>query len=124
MQLIKHGHACVRVETDAAVLVIDPGAFTERVAVDGVDAVLITHEHADHLDLGALADALGARPAVRIFHRRQPLCATTTCSGFTCPASAITARAVTKSRLAMASSQRFTNAASADSRVFTRVVIA
>jgi L-ascorbate metabolism protein UlaG (beta-lactamase superfamily) len=67
MQLIKHGHACVRVETDAAVLVIDPGAFTERVAVDGVDAVLITHEHEDHLDLGALADALGARPGVRIF---------------------------------------------------------
>jgi len=32
-----------------------------------VDAVLITHEHADHLDLGALTDALGARPAVRIF---------------------------------------------------------
>jgi len=67
MQLIKHGHACVRVESDAAVLVIDPGVFTERVALDGVDAVLITHEHADHLDLGALADALGARPAVRIF---------------------------------------------------------
>ena len=67
MQLIKYGHACVRVETDAAVLVIDPGVFTERAALDGVDAVLITHEHADHLDRGALADALGARPAARIF---------------------------------------------------------
>jgi L-ascorbate metabolism protein UlaG (beta-lactamase superfamily) len=67
MQLIKYAHSCVRVESDAAVLVIDPGAFSERVALDGVDAVLITHEHADHLDLGALTDALGARPAVRIF---------------------------------------------------------
>src|SRR5262252_2162975 len=67
MQLIKYGHACVRVESDASVLVIDPGVFSERAALDGVDAVLITHEHADHLDLGALADALGARPAVRIF---------------------------------------------------------
>jgi len=67
MQLIKYAHSCVRVESDTAVLVIDPGAFSERVALDGVDAVLITHEHADHLDLGALTDALGAGPAVRIF---------------------------------------------------------
>jgi L-ascorbate metabolism protein UlaG (beta-lactamase superfamily) len=66
MRLIKYGHACVRVESDAAVLVIDPGVFTERAALDGVDAVLITHEHADHLDLDALTDALGARPAVSI----------------------------------------------------------
>jgi L-ascorbate metabolism protein UlaG (beta-lactamase superfamily) len=66
MRLIKYGHSCVRVESDAAVLVIDPGVFTERAALDGVDAVLITHEHADHLDLDALTEALGARPSVRI----------------------------------------------------------
>jgi L-ascorbate metabolism protein UlaG (beta-lactamase superfamily) len=67
MRLIKYTHACVRVESDAAVLVIDPGMFSERAALDGVDAVLITHEHADHLDVNALADELGQRPAVRIF---------------------------------------------------------
>ena len=43
-------------------LVIDPGAFSERAALDGVDAVLITHEHFDHLDVDALADALAKRP--------------------------------------------------------------
>jgi len=67
MRLIKYAHACVRVESDAAVLVIDPGSFTERVALDGVDAVLITHEHVDHLNVDALADELGQRPAVRVF---------------------------------------------------------
>ncbi len=67
MRLIKYTHACVRVESDAAVLVIDPGSFTERVALDGVDAVLITHEHVDHLNVDALADELGKRPAVRVF---------------------------------------------------------
>ena len=67
MRLIKYAHACVRVEDDGAVLVIDPGAFTERAALDGVDAVLITHEHFDHLNVEALADALGRRPAVRVF---------------------------------------------------------
>jgi L-ascorbate metabolism protein UlaG (beta-lactamase superfamily) len=65
--LTKFTHSCVRIETDGAVLVIDPGGFTERAALDGVDAVLITHEHADHLDVDALADALGRRPAVRLF---------------------------------------------------------
>src|SRR4029078_3277626 len=67
MRLLKYSHACVRVESDAAVLVVDPGAFTEPEALDGVDAVLITHEHFDHLDVDKLADALARRPAVRIF---------------------------------------------------------
>jgi L-ascorbate metabolism protein UlaG (beta-lactamase superfamily) len=66
MKVTKFSHACVRVERDG-VLVIDPGSFSERAALDGVDAVLITHEHTDHLDLGTLTDALAKRPAVRIF---------------------------------------------------------
>ena len=45
-------------------LVVDPGAFSERAALDGADAVLITHEHFDHLDVDALADALAKRPGV------------------------------------------------------------
>ena len=49
MRITKHGHACVRVEGDGGVVVIDPGAFTEADALDGADAVLITHEHADHV---------------------------------------------------------------------------
>jgi L-ascorbate metabolism protein UlaG (beta-lactamase superfamily) len=67
MRFLKYSHACVRVESDAAVLVIDPGTLTEREALDGADAVLITHEHVDHLDVDALADELGKRPAVRIY---------------------------------------------------------
>ncbi len=67
MRFNKYSHACVRIESDGAVLVIDPGEFTERSALSGVDAVLITHEHADHLDVEALTDALATRPSVRIF---------------------------------------------------------
>jgi L-ascorbate metabolism protein UlaG (beta-lactamase superfamily) len=66
MRFVKYSHACVRVERDGAVLVIDPGAFTEREALDGVDAVLITHEHFDHLDVEKLADELGRRPAMTL----------------------------------------------------------
>ena len=66
MRITKFTHSCLRVEGDG-VLVVDPGAFSERSALAGADAVLITHEHIDHLDPGALAEAVAARPALRIF---------------------------------------------------------
>ncbi len=66
MRLTKYSHACVRLEGDG-VLVIDPGVFSEGEALDGVDAVLVTHEHFDHLNVEKLTDALAARPEVKIF---------------------------------------------------------
>ena len=49
MRITKFGHACVRVEHDGTTIVFDPGMFTDPEAVDGATAVLITHEHPDHL---------------------------------------------------------------------------
>jgi L-ascorbate metabolism protein UlaG (beta-lactamase superfamily) len=37
------------------VLVIDPGIWSESAALDGADAVLLTHEHVDHVDGSRLA---------------------------------------------------------------------
>ncbi len=48
MRITKFGHACIRLEHDGKVVVVDPGMFTDPEAVDGADAVLITHEHPDH----------------------------------------------------------------------------
>ena len=48
MRITKFGHACVRIEHEGTVVVLDPGVFTDAEAVDGADAVLITHEHPDH----------------------------------------------------------------------------
>lgn len=55
MRITKFGHACVRLEHDGRVVVIDPGVFTQPEALDGADAVLITHEHPDHYDPATLA---------------------------------------------------------------------
>ncbi|GIG91144.1 MBL fold metallo-hydrolase [Plantactinospora endophytica] len=55
MRLTKYTHACVRLEVDGAVLVIDPGVWSEPSALRGADAVLVTHEHTDHVDTLRLA---------------------------------------------------------------------
>jgi L-ascorbate metabolism protein UlaG (beta-lactamase superfamily) len=57
MRITKFGQACVRIEHDGQVLVLDPGSFTEREAVAGATAVLVTHEHADHADAANLLAA-------------------------------------------------------------------
>ena len=54
MRITKFGHACVRLEHGGTTVVLDPGMFTAPDAVDGADAVLLTHEHADHYDVGNL----------------------------------------------------------------------
>lgn len=50
MRITKFGHACVRVEYGGRTVVLDPGVWSQVDAVDGADAVLITHEHPDHYD--------------------------------------------------------------------------
>jgi L-ascorbate metabolism protein UlaG (beta-lactamase superfamily) len=48
MRITKFGHSCVRLEYDGHVVVVDPGMFTDPEALDGAEAVVITHEHPDH----------------------------------------------------------------------------
>jgi L-ascorbate metabolism protein UlaG (beta-lactamase superfamily) len=68
MKLTKYTHACVRLEKDSRVLVLDPGNFSETAeALDGAHAVLITHEHADHIDVPAVAAALGDNSGLELF---------------------------------------------------------
>jgi L-ascorbate metabolism protein UlaG (beta-lactamase superfamily) len=68
LKVTKFSHACVRVDTDDAVLVIDPGIWSEvEEALIGVDAVLLTHEHVDHVDAARLADALEKRPQATVY---------------------------------------------------------
>ncbi|MFD6666500.1 MBL fold metallo-hydrolase [Micromonospora chalcea] len=61
MQVTKYAHSCLRLEHDGAVLVVDPGVFSDPKALDGADAVLITHEHPDHVDVPALTRELERR---------------------------------------------------------------
>jgi L-ascorbate metabolism protein UlaG (beta-lactamase superfamily) len=69
MKLTKHEHACVVLEKDGASIVIDPGSFSSSAAeiIAGTDAILITHEHFDHVNQAAINDALAARRDLRLY---------------------------------------------------------
>jgi L-ascorbate metabolism protein UlaG (beta-lactamase superfamily) len=55
MRLTKYTHSCVRLEAGGRTLVVDPGIWSEPRALIGADAVLVTHEHVDHVDVLRLA---------------------------------------------------------------------
>jgi L-ascorbate metabolism protein UlaG (beta-lactamase superfamily) len=68
MRLTKYTHSCIRLDDGGRALVIDPGTFSEtQLALDGVHAVLVTHEHADHLDAPALLAAAKADTSLQVW---------------------------------------------------------
>ncbi|MGY1826690.1 MBL fold metallo-hydrolase [Blastococcus sp. SYSU DS0541] len=71
MELTKHGHACVVLSDGDRRLVVDPGAFTDPVALEGATAVLVTHEHADHFVADRLRAALEVEPSLEVWTNRS-----------------------------------------------------
>ncbi|WP_353988162.1 MBL fold metallo-hydrolase [Ruicaihuangia caeni] len=68
MRIIKHEHACLVVEHEGRKLVIDPGSFTPPLeGIGDVDAIVITHEHADHWTPEQLSGILEGNPDAVIF---------------------------------------------------------
>jgi L-ascorbate metabolism protein UlaG (beta-lactamase superfamily) len=58
VRLTKLGHACVRLQDRGTTVLVDPGAFSGGDLYADANAVLVTHEHFDHLDREALAAAM------------------------------------------------------------------
>jgi L-ascorbate metabolism protein UlaG (beta-lactamase superfamily) len=68
MRFTKLGHSCVRLEKDGTTLVIDPGTLTDApAALAGAAAVMVTHEHPDHLDADAIRAALSGDPELTLW---------------------------------------------------------
>jgi L-ascorbate metabolism protein UlaG (beta-lactamase superfamily) len=69
MKLTKHEHACVVFEKDGESIVVDPGSFSAGAGdiIAGASAILITHEHFDHVNEAAITAALAARPELRVY---------------------------------------------------------
>jgi L-ascorbate metabolism protein UlaG (beta-lactamase superfamily) len=67
VRLTRFGHSCVLVEDGDARLLLDPGVFSSGFeTLRGLTAVLITHQHADHLDADRLLPLLEANPDAQL----------------------------------------------------------
>jgi L-ascorbate metabolism protein UlaG (beta-lactamase superfamily) len=67
MDVTKLEHACLVVRKGTAALVVDPGNFTRPVRMSGVVAVVVTHEHPDHVTPEQLRGLLADNPDARVF---------------------------------------------------------
>ena len=67
MRITHLGHSAVLVETDDARILLDPGNFSDAWhSLADLDAVLVTHQHPDHLDPENIPALLAANPKARV----------------------------------------------------------
>ncbi len=67
MRIVRYGHSCVLVEDGDGRVLLDPGVFSSGFEdLRGLTGVLVTHAHADHLDLDRLRPLLAANPDARL----------------------------------------------------------
>ena len=64
MKITKLGHCCLLIEENSLRILTDPGNYTveQQSAVQGIDIVLITHEHQDHIHIDSLKTVLVNNP--------------------------------------------------------------
>jgi L-ascorbate metabolism protein UlaG (beta-lactamase superfamily) len=67
VQITRYGHSCLLVEDGDARVLLDPGVFSSGFEeLRGLTAVLVTHQHPDHLDLERLRALLAANLDARL----------------------------------------------------------
>jgi len=72
MRITHLGHACLLVETGGQRILIDPGAYSSGIAdLTGLDIILVTHQHADHVDLLRLPVLMEINPQARLYAEPQ-----------------------------------------------------
>ena len=68
MRITKYGHSCLHISEGSASILIDPGAFSQGFeTLSGLTAVLLTHQHADHVDPKRLPLLLRGNPGATLY---------------------------------------------------------
>ena len=72
MRIKKFGHSCLLIEEQSAKLLLDPGSFSHGLEeLEGIDAILITHQHADHVDPSMLRRLLEDNSMATVYTESQ-----------------------------------------------------
>ena len=67
MDITHYGHSCLLVESGGTRVLIDPGTFSHGFEeLTGLAAVLVTHQHPDHVDVERLPSLLEANDEARL----------------------------------------------------------
>ncbi len=68
MRLTHLGHSCLFVEMADRRILLDPGGFSSGFEdLTGLDAVIVTHQHADHLDQKRFPALVRANPQAKVY---------------------------------------------------------
>jgi len=67
MKITKLGHCCLVIDVRGTKFLTDPGAYTtSQDTVTGIDCVIISHEHTDHLHVESLKKVLANNPSALV----------------------------------------------------------
>jgi L-ascorbate metabolism protein UlaG (beta-lactamase superfamily) len=67
MKITKLGHCCLLVEINGVTFLTDPGAYTTaQNEVMGINYIVFSHEHSDHLHIESLKQVLAHNPEAKV----------------------------------------------------------
>ncbi|MGA7050325.1 MAG: MBL fold metallo-hydrolase [Mycobacterium sp.] len=72
MELTHFGHSCLLAQFGQTSLLFDPGTFAHGFeGITGLSAIVITHQHPDHVDIARLPALLDANPGATLYADAQ-----------------------------------------------------
>ncbi|MEP7369186.1 MAG: MBL fold metallo-hydrolase [Dermatophilaceae bacterium] len=72
MRIAHLGHSCLLIDVAGERILIDPGGFSPGIVdATGISVILVTHQHADHVDVQRLPAVLETNPQARMYAEPQ-----------------------------------------------------